>query len=109
MFKYYIDKLSLKLQLICKKIVNDYGFTDHSFILNEITGEKYSITDVLVDLQHRVSELEDKYTSLIFDVRKLEDENVETTNTLYEITNSIDAVDARIDILTIEKWTDNNV
>jgi hypothetical protein len=30
---------------------------------------------------------------------KLEEENVETTNTLYEIMHSVDAVDARIDIL----------
>jgi len=29
----------------------------------------------------------------------LEEENVETTNTLYEIMHSVDAVDARIDIL----------
>jgi septal ring factor EnvC (AmiA/AmiB activator) len=109
MFKYYIDKFSLKFQSVWKKIMNDYSFTNHTFVIDEITGEKYSLTDLLVDLQRRVSELEDRYTSLIFDVRKLEDENVETTNTLYEITNSIDAVDARIDILTAEKWTDNNV
>ena len=30
---------------------------------------------------------------------KLEGENIETTNTLYEIMHSVDAVDARIDIL----------
>jgi septal ring factor EnvC (AmiA/AmiB activator) len=30
---------------------------------------------------------------------KLEEENIETTNTLYEIMHSVDAVDARIDIL----------
>jgi len=35
---------------------------------------------------------------------KLEEENVETTNTLYEIMHSVDAVDARIDIL----YTHNN-
>lgn len=29
----------------------------------------------------------------------LEGENIETTNTLYEIIHSVDAVDARIDIL----------
>ena len=29
----------------------------------------------------------------------LEGENIETTNTLYEIMHSVDAVDARIDIL----------
>lgn len=30
---------------------------------------------------------------------KLEEENIETTNTLYEIMHSVEAVDARIDIL----------
>ena len=37
------------------------------------------------------------------------DENIETSNTLYEIMNSIDAVDVRIDILTGEKWINKNV
>jgi len=39
----------------------------------------------------------------------LEQENVETSNCLYELSNSIDAVDARIDILTLEDWTRKNV
>lgn len=39
----------------------------------------------------------------------LEQENVETSNCLYELMNSIDAVDARIDILTLEKWIDPDV
>jgi hypothetical protein len=47
-------------------------------------------------------ELEDR-------IAKLEVENIETTNLLYELGNSIDAVDARIDILTAEKWTEKNV
>ena len=33
----------------------------------------------------------------------LEGENIETTNTLYEIMHSVDAVDARIDILA-DDW-----
>ena len=39
----------------------------------------------------------------------LEAENIELTNNLYELMNSIDAVDSRIDILTAEKWSDKNV
>jgi len=39
----------------------------------------------------------------------LEQENVETSNCLYELSNCIDAVDARIDILTLEDWTRKNV
>ena len=46
-------------------------------------------TEVLLK---RIKELEERMV-------KLEEENVETTNTLYEIMNSVDAVDARIDIL----------
>ena len=44
----------------------------------------------------RIEELENK-------VAKLEEENIETTNVLYELYNNIDAVDNRIDILTAEK------
>ena len=50
-------------------------------------------------LFNKVKELEDKYSALLLDVKRLEEENVETTNTLYEIMHSIEAVDARIDIL----------
>ena len=54
------------------------------------------------DVYSKLVELEDR-------IAKLEEENVETTNTLYELMNSIDAVDTRIDILTVEKWTEKNV
>jgi hypothetical protein len=46
-------------------------------------------TEVLLK---RIKELEERIVNL-------EGENVETTNTLYEIMHSVDAVDARIDIL----------
>jgi len=42
-------------------------------------------------------------------IAALEQENVETSNCLYELSNCIDAVDARIDILTLEDWTRKNV
>ena len=45
--------------------------------------------DILLD---RVEELEERLI-------KLEEENIETTNILYEIINSTEAIDARIDIL----------
>ena len=51
------------------------------------------LSDVPTDsLIKRIEELEER-------MFKLEEENVETTNTLYEIMHDIDAVDARIDIL----------
>ena len=60
-------------------------------------------TDILFrkikELEERISTLEQKYESSLTDIKRLEEENVETTNCLYENANSIDAVDARIDIL----------
>ncbi len=50
-----------------------------------------------VDLYAKIVELENR-------ISKLEDENIETSNSLYELGNSIEAVDARIDILTIEEF-----
>jgi len=44
------------------------------------------------DVYKRLYELEAK-------VQRLEEENVETSNLLYEIMNSIEAVDRRIDII----------
>lgn len=57
--------------------------------------------DILIK---RMEELEEKYSALLLDVKRLEEENIETTNVLYEVMNNIDAVDARIDILTAEKF-----
>jgi len=54
------------------------------------------------DVYSKLIELEER-------VIALEQENVETSNCLYELSNCIDAVDARIDILTLENWKNNNV
>jgi tetrahydromethanopterin S-methyltransferase subunit G len=43
----------------------------------------------------RIEELEEK-------VAKLEEENIESTNLIYELMNSLDAVDNRIDIVAGE-------
>ena len=60
-------------------------------------------TDILFrkikELEERISTLEQKYESSLTDIKRLEEENIETTNCLYENANSIGAVDARIDIL----------
>ena len=42
-------------------------------------------------------------------VEALEAENVENSNCFYELSNCIDAVDARIDILTLESWRKKDV
>jgi hypothetical protein len=55
--------------------------------------KKWGLPEVPADvLFKKIEELERR-------IVKLEEENVETTNCLYENYNSIDAVDARIDIL----------
>jgi len=62
-----------------------------------------------IDIYSKFLELEEKYNGLLLDVKRLEEENIETSNCLYELSNSIDAVDARIDILTAEKWMNKDV
>lgn len=52
-----------------------------------------------IDVYSKLIELEEKYQALLQDLKRLEEENIETTNALYELGNSINAVDARIDIL----------
>jgi hypothetical protein len=53
------------------------------------------------DVYKRLVELEMK-------VQKLEEENIETTNVLYEIMNSMNGIDERIDILASEPYNLNN-
>jgi hypothetical protein len=51
------------------------------------------ITDV--DVYSKLIELQER-------IEALEAENVENNNCFYELSSSIDAVDARIDIITVE-------
>ena len=67
--------------------------------------KKWGTAEVPTDILFRkIEELEGKYSALLLDVKRLEEENVETTNTLYEIMHSVEAVDARIDILAENPW-----
>jgi hypothetical protein len=59
--------------------------------------------DVPIDeVYKRLSDLEEKYSCALEDIKRLEEENIETTNCIYELTNSLNAVDARIDIIVGE-------
>jgi predicted nucleic acid-binding Zn-ribbon protein len=68
-----------------------------------------SLEERITTLENLVVELQEKYSGALEDIKRLEEENIETSNCLYELSNSIDAVDARIDILTAEKWVNKNV
>ena len=64
--------------------------------------KKWGLPEVPADvLLKKIEELEQK-------IIRLEEENVETTNLLYEIMENIRAVDARIDILHEETLSLNN-
>lgn len=58
-----------------------------------------SLYEMIQKLEERVNVLEEKYKGALEDIKHLEGENIETTNTFYEIMHNIDAVDARIDII----------
>jgi Holliday junction resolvase-like predicted endonuclease len=62
-----------------------------------------SLYQMMQELEVRMNVLEEKYQGALEDIKRLEEENIETTNTLYEIMHDIDAVDARIDILHTHK------
>lgn len=51
----------------------------------QIVEDPTAVYDKLIELEGRIS--------------KLEEENIETTNSLYQLSNSIEAVDQRIDIV----------
>ena len=51
------------------------------------------------DVYDRLAALEQKYYRALEDIKRLEEENIETTNILYELMENIRAVDARIDIV----------
>jgi hypothetical protein len=62
---------------------------------------KWSFNDEVPmdDVYKRLYDLEEKYQGLLHDVVRLEEENTETSNCLYELMNSTEAIDRRIDIL----------
>lgn len=61
-------------------------------------NEKPIVEDI--DVYSKIVELEER-------IMNLEQENIETSNCIYELHNHIDAVDARIDIITVENFTNN--
>lgn len=73
-----------------------------SYNVDSITGEQ-------VNLLHMIYRLEDKIYEMQQEINFLKEENIENTNLIYELTENIRALDARIDIVTAEKFIQNNV
>jgi len=79
---------------------NVYDYLIARYGQQDVSPNLYMLID---ELQEKVKVLEDKYQGALLDIKKLEEENIETSNLLYELQNSIEAVDNRIDILFGEK------
>jgi hypothetical protein len=89
------------LVLLHKIIMDERNWFHDSMIARygEVQTATPNLYEIIQGLEERVNVLEEKYRGALEDIKRLEEENVETTNTLYEIMHSVDAVDARIDIL----------
>ena len=61
------------------------------------------------DVYDRLAALEQKYCAALEDIKRLEEENIETSNVLYELMENIRAVDARIDIVAEHCGVNQNV
>ncbi len=65
--------------------------------------ERSNLYSLILELQEEVKILKEKYEGALVNIKRLEEENIETTNVLYELQNNIESVDRRIDILYGEK------
>jgi hypothetical protein len=88
-------------------LLKDYEMPDkYKFIVCDEYDNEYCLVGLcstlskeVLRLEKRITTLEQKYESALVDIKRLEEENVETTNCLYELMENIRAVDARIDIV----------
>jgi hypothetical protein len=80
------------------KIVEEYEISSGKDIIitDNVTNIKFSVVDWIKELDERINALEDDNLWLKSEVNRLSQENIETTNELYRLENSLDA---RIDIL----------
>jgi hypothetical protein len=87
--------------------LKDYEMPDkHKLIVSDEYDNEYCLVGLcstlskeVLRLEKRITTLEQKYESALVDIKRLEEENVETNNCLYELMENIRAVDARIDIV----------
>jgi hypothetical protein len=78
----------------------------YDYLISKYGKENYqpNLYMVIEELQEKVKVLEEKYKDALIDIKRLEEDNIETSNLFYEIQNSIEAVDNRIDILYGDKY-----
>ena len=69
------------------------------------THTQPNLYELIQKLDAKINVLEEKYNSALEDIKRLEEENIETSNVLYELMENIRAVDARIDIVA-DDWGD---
>jgi regulator of replication initiation timing len=69
---------------------------DHLINEYDQTNSRQTLFDMIEELRDMVKVLEEKYSGTLQDIKRLEEENIELTNELYRLENSLDA---RIDIL----------
>ena len=74
------------------RVVNDYEKPEtYELLVTDISGEKHSLAGLCASLAKEVVELKEKYSALLLDVTRLEEENIELTNCLYEVENRLQA------------------
>ena len=80
------------------KDIEDYDMSCNYKIMitDDVTNTKFSIIDWIKALDERIQFLEDERIWAKSEILRLQQENVELTNELYRLENSLDA---RIDIL----------
>jgi hypothetical protein len=78
----------------------------YDYLISKYGKENYqpNLYMVIEELREKVKVLEEKYEGALIDIKRLEESDIETSNVLYELMNSIDAVDNRIDILYGDKY-----
>ena len=78
--------------------MNDWNLGDFKMNMSSAT-ESYSMASLVDKLYEKVIQLTDQCDMMKQDIKRLEQENIELTNSLYEVSNSLEA---RIDIFAEE-------
>ena len=75
------------------KMPDKYKLIDYDEHDNEhcLVGLCSSLAKEVVRLEERITTMEQKYEGALMDIKRLEEENVELTNCLYEVENRLQA------------------